>query len=61
MIACLTESGSAKNARICTAQRGERALVDAVADDLEKAPLAARGVDRALRGRAAQVADVDDG
>jgi len=35
-----------------TTQRVERALGDAVADDLEEAPVATGGIDRALRGRA---------
>jgi hypothetical protein len=43
------------------AQRDESAIVDAVADGLKDAPLAARGIDLALRVRVPQVADVDYG
>src|SRR6188768_1077941 len=42
------------------AQRGQRVLADAVANDLKKAPVAARSIDRALRRCAVQITDVDD-
>ena len=60
-MACFAASGCAKNSRICCCSAAITRRVDAVAHDLEEAPLPAGRVDGAARLGPLGISDVDDG